>query len=1708
MSHEADPSDPARHGPAGWRRTKQVPAVPSHSWQVELRGRRSPERRWHRYRLAGLLIVLVGLIATFLRVAVDAPRKTPVLIVTDFRPHSIPQSPWLAEEIERLKLLNQTTLTIKDCHPGASSESALTGLTQNLSELAATAKQTGSVIVYVRLPGLVDDAGRPCLLMPDASLLQSEDWLPVEQVLDQIAGEVLPLHVHRLVVFDRCQPARVWQAGSLVDTFPTQLAHLMKRKRDAGRWTSLAVLTDTSAGQTGWAARTTGGSVFGEAVWLALSGQADEIRHGGNGDQHVTQTELGAFVTARTSLWARTQRGQNQTPALLGSTRNNVHLCWAAPRETQRVWRDTAARMFEPTDVYASLQQLAEFWKQRVEIQTLQPWKADPVSWQQLHRDLVRYEQLIAGAAGAQQERSEVERSVRTLFDRLSESVRSRLPLKAGEARLHHRHLTQRFSPGAAAENDRVSQALNQLRTAPSRQLAVSLLQDLASHGIVPQDWDLVVIHHLAHDAPDASWSRTDLMSRVLRLLDSFGDFQAMPEVAASRILEPLSHTMEVDVRAILDRLFVGTPQDLDLAEQWLTTTEEELSQAKRSALDLAQAIECCDRATSELPRLAEWVCGPTDQSYLEGHRQHVNDWVAATTICQQLNQLLELCQEQGGTPEKIHRAAGLTVQLNRELERLWTRVAHTYDRLLTAPVDPTVVAEMEHLLSTSLLPRQPDSQSRHPVDQRLCLYEACQKAMVQLDLTRTNPAQRPQSADIDHHQDLAAVNASVVTEPALSTTVETSADRLHETMDQATPHPMLMMLDLSDPASNGGSAVRSFSHAESLSDVAVATVTDSSAAPASPPNFGPAQTPTAGVSMTTRRNVIASAAFEHAGLDRSDRQAAAIRQHVANVLQQLDRDHLASFDSTESRDRAWRAQARHVCQTAPWLPGRLPFNPCQRIELTAWGRHLRRQAAAFAEDFWLGPADRPIPFFVSAAGDLLDAAELCEAALGFSLTAAGREAESAVRQQLARYRSAEQPSLQVTAIALPQVLATDDLPTTVSVTRPADAVLPAGTAAVFLSHTNGDAEAMTDRAAAPLPAAMAGTQEPVRATILLSSTAVASSSAGHQARAIAYFRGHRFIDDFPLAPSRGLTVVSSPGANSPTSVTVRTHQRRPNAILLILDASASMTDSVAREGTRGSIRKLDAAVDALSSLLEDLSEQPEVQVGVVLYGHRVAAGETAASGVVRQPLYLQRFPFPANLQPFEDIETVLPMGRFGRIEQGMIDERLRWVKPWGETPLYLSIIEGLRQFETLSADVTKTMIVITDGLNYQFNPTPEKQTLLQDVLNAVVGQDVAIHLVGFGLADQHVAQARQEFSRISFATGGSADVTVRDAGRLRSHLRSLYQPARFSIEGQPGTRSLAEVGQPIMLPTPAAEGDRYELRFAAARSLLSVWGGEKLVFRPAEDGTLRVVADLPERAVSLQARDSGHASPCEIVASRPVWKGSQLVVRWSLRQRDGQFTPRPRFGYFHLTPLDSSGTDVDAAAVCMGPADVPGQPLPTWEFRIADWPRSAVTLRLEGWVCPESVAADSSESIATLLEMQSRSEAWQPLPDTSVSWQIRQDGSTVTLAERYQTAPAEPGLWSELPADLRSPHQLDLPEPQPLPALLQVERRLDDEHQLFVQTWTFERPLTPVELSQMSFQFTRLSRFRSQSWELASSLFLPVAADALVIQPVPTITR
>lgn len=79
---------------------------------------------------------------------------------------------------------------------------------------------------------------------------------------------------------------------------------------------------------------------------------------------------------------------------------------------------------------------------------------------------------------------------------------------------------------------------------------------------------------------------------------------------------------------------------------------------------------------------------------------------------------------------------------------------------------------------------------------------------------------------------------------------------------------------------------------------------------------------------------------------------------------------------------------------------------------------------------------------------------------------------------------------------------------------------------------------------------------------------------------------------------------------------------------------------------------------------------------------------------------------------------------------------RLDLLLPWGQTPLYLAIQQAIEQTPNLGHGVSHDVIVVSDGRNYQFNPTPDKNVSIDSAIQQAKRLGVRILIIGFGIPE------------------------------------------------------------------------------------------------------------------------------------------------------------------------------------------------------------------------------------------------------------------------------------------------------------------------------------------------------------------------------------
>ena len=314
-----DPRSPSGKPSGGWRRGPQsaprggrLPGQKQGGWTQRKDRDYDRAARRHRIRIAAWSLLLVALIVGFCIKVFWWPVKTPFLVATATNYRApIPPNAWAREDAARLETLDAVRKLQYTDVPWDDKESGR----QELRELYSAATPGGPdknlVIVYLSAHGVVDENNRPCLIPPGASPLNSDEWLPISTLLEDLVPKSRrnrPSDATKtLLILDANRMEANWSLGLLYNGFAKRLEEVVKEEKVAEA--GLVVLNSTRPGQIGWAAPELRNSAFGFFLEQGLRGEADvEQPEGGDGDGEVSLQELYRYLRRHLSNWVSEHR--------------------------------------------------------------------------------------------------------------------------------------------------------------------------------------------------------------------------------------------------------------------------------------------------------------------------------------------------------------------------------------------------------------------------------------------------------------------------------------------------------------------------------------------------------------------------------------------------------------------------------------------------------------------------------------------------------------------------------------------------------------------------------------------------------------------------------------------------------------------------------------------------------------------------------------------------------------------------------------------------------------------------------------------------------------------------------------------------------------------------------------------------------------------------------------------------------------------------------------------------------------------------------------------------------------------------------------------------------------------------------------------------------------------------------------------------------
>lgn len=777
----------------------------------------------------------------------------------------------------------------------------------------------------------------------------------------------------------------------------------------------------------------------------------------------------------------------------------------------------------------------------------------------------------------------------------------------------------------------------------------------------------------------------------------------------------------------------------------------------------------------------------------------------------------------------------------------------------------------------------------------------------------------------------------------------------------------------------------------------------------------------------------------------------------------------LAASDMPSLRRDRWSGWEEQLRAALPYMSDRddSPLTLVRRLDL----QQLQLWQARRALDDFFGPAAfGDAPFFVAAATDYLNNARK----LATPGAAAQQEIERLTELRDARLRAA-QLALSATAADLLVVDPSENLDVTIAVRRDAAAAagLPPGTPAVWVRDQQGRL---------PVGAAAEFSAEPVKFSL----PAVDLAARGPALDAVVTLRGNERSTAFLLRPPAGVAVDVTTHRYGPPRVVVQGRRRQPAAVMFVLDASYSMRDpipGVESAGQAAEIPRLDAAKDALRRMLTQLAMAGDARVGVRIFGHRVGWTTSEPTQILPQPNYTR--PYAPDLTPAEDVELVLPLGRFDESVAGELDEILAQVQPWGQSPLYLALRQALDDFTGEDPDAERRIVVITDGANYQFNAL--QPTTREDVLALAAGRNIPINIVGFGVPASEAGQASSEFQTIADQTGGTY-VTVENATSLIASLEELLGPTEYRIAGPDGELfGPARVGTQLSIAPKPTTPTTYTVLAAGAEESLDLSGGEAIELQLDRGGRdLLVVPFELEDSVGAPIVAGGNALSTELnlVAHRALRSDDGVRFTFSIQGAERQFVPRPAELWIELTPLAPDGRRMASAYYLYDANYVPETSCPVVSWQALGWPADAREAQARIWLRNSSTSADLViTNLGDTVHQEGTTHRIPGVDGVSAQLRVRMPRSSsertrLSLVERHE--PGSPGLGA-LKVEL-------------VPPPVRVSHRWDRENGLVVHL--FELSADASTIDDYRLQLTRFDHLAAEAWQSREPVTVEIGAS------------
>jgi Caspase domain len=1547
-----------------WKGQTEIAVEPvRHRWQMEgtavAAQMNAPLRRLRR-ALAFLLLLAIAMLCGFVFLLLHAPLKTPVIAVgaTSYV-WPMPPNSWVKEDVDGLTSLHGKAIHLKDSSKAWQTKSTcLEDLQTQLRETRALAERSGIIVLYFNMHGAVNEEGDPCLVPPGASYIASTQWIKIEELTSTIVQNA-PTGVKVLLAFDCVHQQVNWNAAQLNNTFVDRLKNWAEQFCPE----SIVVLSACASDQRSWSGADLHGSIFGRELRLGLAGEADRqstpSRPGsGNGDGAVSVQELSRYLTRTVNQWAQAHRGTSQTPTVVSKVPKDFRVSWAL--KSGELARQASSVQYSDLAVPTpSSIEMDSLWRTMDELRTMGLYSYDPKSWADLEQKLVWLERLFDAGAGYAELSSKqifpsMSKRLKETLERAKANIQSNNEVaKANILKEGAESVTVPSLLPSLALQERIGEIPSALANTLRGKIASASIDNeqtvsgiVTSLGVSPQFRQLNELTFLGIAKKfdcTSCWPDHSAIQGFFELRDRCEFLAVHGDVRAHRWRRPNLMAADKTRRKAEDQLLVG-PGDLQFIDSPVSSWDEfrnSLAQIdggdESPKLRTESAFRLRDQGFAEIAYLANWICSPETVSenlaqwnlteIEKGNSEGSSPFLREELVIQELKRLINGLHE---LSEVLQNVSDTGVGTSKELNELMNQVKRDFDSLKGRVQDQIERVGRNSTASAKAI-REIDALLELPfiaADQRVALRKLMSDKLREV-VASESTKQSTALASSAGKSRLASRNLSETADETLEIESVSKQARYADRLRIWGTHPLGELLLLKDGLS-----------LESMSAKADAT--------------------------------------------KNDKLRELIAIDEANSRLRRSFESMQLFSPNRVRDWCESAEVKHTFQAepdawsqtsfaeryeramAPLCPIKFESDNSLLFRRLAFKDLLHWYADRIIEDFYADPyvnlsetinsesyfersVKRVLDYATTISGEMDGMAESIRNAKD-RVQILGPIARNGIRTSVkSGLSSTNNEQVQYDVSVTPTIGN--------SAGRPWKLQIPKGQGALLLRNSDGIMK--TPRLGVAIPI------DGVQAAYKFIAQRVDPTRSSE---AVLVYRGHEFRA--PVAAGQGIVVDFQPKQFDWAEVVLFGQTKRQSSIVFVLDCSWSMGEEIPVEAISvKSQSRLEMAKDNVLNMLGQLASRPDARIGVRLFGHRLGwsrptnpkAGSAAAkTQILAQPNYTD--PIPNDLVPSRDVEEILPLGRFSTDMVGGLANKLSKIVPWGQSPLYLSIIESFHDFDADDESTAKSIVVITDGDNFQFNasgrPGGESSTnpSAEEVLRAWSTNKIPLFILGVGVNNPAGAKDRTNLIDLAERTGGRYYDIENGSDLLRALAEQLsigtYQVSKLdSKRNNSRPVAVGEAKLNASVEVSPISSEPYEVAFQSTSKTVQFQGGESLELHLNEDGqdiiSMPYNRFSPTAATLVRAGESGR-----LIARvhRPSQHNNSVDFPISFQDPDSHFTPRPTQLWIEVSPV-STGTQSPRQTYLFCDANFESKtPVPMVLWNASNWPANATGAEVQIW--------------------------------------------------------------------------------------------------------------------------------------------------------------